>query len=57
MDERALTDGDSATAAEIALMERCKSLLEDGQRVQAVKTYRSATGASLYEAQRALGIK
>ncbi|MBX3886495.1 ribosomal protein L7/L12 [Ralstonia pickettii] len=57
MDEKAFTEGDSATAAEIALLERCKALLQDGQRVEAVKTYRSATGASLHEAQRALGIR
>lgn len=57
MDDNASTHSESATPADTELIARCKAMLQDGRRVEAVKTYRSATGASLYDAQRALGIK
>ncbi len=38
------------------LMERCKALLAQGKRVEAVKAYRAATRVGLPEARRALGI-
>ncbi|MGG2041274.1 hypothetical protein [Burkholderia gladioli] len=39
------------------LVARCKALLEEGKRVEAVKLYRVRTGRDLLDAQRALGIK
>ncbi|WP_425953031.1 hypothetical protein [Ralstonia pseudosolanacearum] len=45
------------SAAAEAWLAHYKAKLESGQRVEAVKEYRMATGASLPEAQRALGIK
>lgn len=38
------------------LMKRCKTLLSQGQRVEAVKLYRAESRVGLDEARRALGI-
>jgi ribosomal protein L7/L12 len=35
----------------------CRALIAAGKRVEAVKKYRTATGCSLPEAQRQLGMK
>lgn len=40
-----------------ALQAECQALIAKGQRVEAVKKYRTATGCSLPDAQRQLGMK
>jgi ribosomal protein L7/L12 len=40
-----------------ALRTECQALIAAGQRVDAVKKYRTATGCSLPEAKRQLGMK
>lgn len=40
-----------------SLLVRCKKLIEAGETVEAVKTYRAATGCGLATAQRALGLR
>ncbi|QIE91136.1 hypothetical protein [Pseudomonas nitroreducens] len=40
-----------------SLLERCQRLIEAGETVEAVKTYRAATGCGLATAQRALGLR
>lgn len=57
MDDKFSTHSAAATPADADLIARCKAMLNDGLRVEAVKIYRNATGAGLLEAQRALGIK
>lgn len=39
------------------LLVRCKKMLDDGFRVEAVREYRRATGCSLAFAMQALGLK
>lgn len=40
-----------------ALMNKCQELIRAGNRIQAIREYRSATGCGLEPAQRALGLR
>lgn len=40
-----------------ALMTKCQELIRAGNRIDAIKEYRAATGCGLEPAQRALGLR
>ena len=42
---------------EAELMEKCRQLINDGNRMHAIREYRAATGCGFDYAQRALGLR
>lgn len=40
-----------------ALMEKCQELIRTGKRIDAIRTYRAATGCGLEPAMRAIGVR